>query len=109
MWISTNYVTRKDVDAMKINEQDIEKLAYMSRLDLTEHYKAVYTKSLNAILDYLDIINKLDTSAAEPAAHVLPIKNVFREDKLQPSLDIEQALANAPEEGQGAFIVPRIV
>ncbi|MFX4263332.1 Asp-tRNA(Asn)/Glu-tRNA(Gln) amidotransferase subunit GatC [Pelotomaculum propionicicum] len=94
---------------MKISEQDIEKLAYMSRLDLTEDYKAAYTESLNAILDYLDMLNKLDTTTVEPAAHVLPIKNVFREDRLQQSLDLEQALANAPEEGVGAFIVPRIV
>lgn len=94
---------------MKISEKDIEQLAYLSRLDLTAEKKAAYTESLNAIMHYLDMLNELDTSAVEPAAHVLPIKNVFREDKLQQSLDMEQALANAPEEGEGAFIVPRIV
>lgn len=94
---------------MKISEKDIEQLAYLSRLDLAAEKKAAYTESLNVILDYLDMLNKLNTSDVEPAAHVLPIKNVFREDKLQQSLDMEQALANAPEEGEGAFIVPRIV
>lgn len=94
---------------MKISEKDIEQLAFLSRLELTAEDKAAYTRSLNAILDYLDMLNKLDTSTVEPAAHVLPVKNVFREDRLQQSLAVEQALANAPEEGEGAFVVPRIV
>ncbi|TYO96871.1 Asp-tRNA(Asn)/Glu-tRNA(Gln) amidotransferase subunit GatC [Desulfallas thermosapovorans] len=94
---------------MKITEQEVEHVALMSRLDLTADEKATYTQSLNAILDYLDMLNKLDTTGVEPAAHVLPLKNVYREDKLQPGLDKEQALANAPEEEAGAFKVPRIV
>lgn len=94
---------------MKITEQDVEQLALMSRLDLPAEEKAAYTKSLNAILDYLDMLNKLDTGNVEPAAHILPLKNVYREDKLQPSLDKELALANAPEEEAGTFKVPRIV
>lgn len=94
---------------MKINEKDIEQLAYLSRLELTAEDKTAYTESLNAILDCLDMLKKFDSNAIEPAAHVLPIKNVFREDRLQQSLAVEQALANAPEEGEGAFIVPRIV
>jgi aspartyl-tRNA(Asn)/glutamyl-tRNA(Gln) amidotransferase subunit C len=94
---------------MKTSEKDIEQLAFLSRLELTAGDKAAYTRSLNAILDYLDMLKKFDTNAVEPAAHVLPFKNVFREDKLQQSLAVEQALANAPEEGEGAFVVPRIV
>ncbi|MDD4238635.1 MAG: Asp-tRNA(Asn)/Glu-tRNA(Gln) amidotransferase subunit GatC [Desulfotomaculaceae bacterium] len=94
---------------MIISERDVEQLAFLSRLDLTAEDKIAYTKSLNAILDYLDMLNRLDTDTVEPAAHVLPLKNILREDKLQPSLDKEQALANAPEEEEGAFKVPRIV
>jgi len=94
---------------MKISEKDIEQLAFLSRLELSAEDKAAYTRSLNAILDYLDMLKEFDTNAVEPAAHVLPIKNVFREDRLQQSLAVEQALANAPEEGEGAFVVPRIV
>ena len=94
---------------MKITEKDVEQLALKSRLDLTVEDKAAYTKSLNASLDYLNILKKLDTSGVEPAAHVLPVKNVFREDTLQVSLDKELVLANAPEEEEGSFKVPRIV
>ena len=94
---------------MQVSEKDVEKLAFLSRLDLTAEDKAVYTKSLNTILDYLAMLKKLDTAAVEPAAHVLPIKNVFREDRLRQSLDRELVLANAAEVGEGAFVVPRIV
>lgn len=94
---------------MQISERDVDQLAYLSRLELTEEDKTAYTMSLNAILDYLDMLNTLDTGNVEPAAHVLPLKNTFREDKLQPGLTKELALANAPEEEEGAFIVPRIV
>lgn len=94
---------------MKISEKDVEHLALLSRLELSEEDKEAYTDAFNAILDYVDVLNKLDTSSVEPAAHVLPLKNFFREDKLQPSLDKELVMANAPEEEAGAFRVPRIV
>ncbi|AQS59494.1 Asp-tRNA(Asn)/Glu-tRNA(Gln) amidotransferase subunit GatC [Desulforamulus ferrireducens] len=94
---------------MKIDEKDMEQLAHASRLDLAVEESAAYTESLNEILDYLDILHKIDTSAVEPAGHVVPLKNVFREDELQPSLDKELALANAPKEEAGAFVVPRII
>lgn len=94
---------------MKITEKDMEQLAFMSRLDLTAEDKAAFTKSLTESLIYMDMLKKLNTSSVEPAGHVLPIKNVFREDKLQPSMGKELALANAPEEEEGSFKVPRIV
>ncbi|KAF1086667.1 Aspartyl/glutamyl-tRNA(Asn/Gln) amidotransferase subunit C [Sporotomaculum syntrophicum] len=94
---------------MKITEQNVEQVALFSRLELTEEDKAVYTESLNTILDYLDMLDKLDTNNIEPAAHVLSFKNVFREDKLQSSLAKELVLVNAPEEEAGCFKVPRIV
>jgi len=94
---------------MKTTEKDVEQLAAMSRLELTAEDKAANVKSLNASLDYQDGLKRLDTSKVEPAGQVLPIRNVFREDKVQPSLDKETVLANAPEVEDGAFKVPRIV
>jgi aspartyl-tRNA(Asn)/glutamyl-tRNA(Gln) amidotransferase subunit C len=94
---------------MNITEKDVEQLAAMSRLELTAEDKAAYVESLNASLDYLDGLKKLDTSQIEPAGQVLPIINVFREDTVQASLDKEIVLANAPEVEEGAFKVPRIV
>ncbi|OPZ74807.1 MAG: Aspartyl/glutamyl-tRNA(Asn/Gln) amidotransferase subunit C [Firmicutes bacterium ADurb.Bin456] len=94
---------------MKISEREVEQLAFLSRLDLKAEELAAYTGSLNAVLGYLELVNKLDTSAIEPAAHVLPFKNILREDRLQGSLDKELVLANAPEVEEGSFVVPRIV
>jgi len=94
---------------MKISEKEVEQLAFLSRLDLPGEELADWTKTLNAVLDYLEPLNKLDPSAIEPAAHVLPLKNVFREDRPQQSLDKKLVLANAPEEDEGFFVVPRIV
>lgn len=94
---------------MKITEKDVERLALMSRLELTAEEKAAYTKSLHESLSYMDLLKELDKGTAELASLVLPIINVFREDKAQPSMDKELVFANAPEEEEGAFKVPRII
>lgn len=94
---------------MRITGKDLERLAHLSRLELAEEEKASYLHSLEAILEYLDVVHKVDTGNVEPAAHILSLRNVFREDKLQPGLAREQVLVNAPEEQDGTFTVPRIV
>ncbi|HHV65447.1 MAG TPA: Asp-tRNA(Asn)/Glu-tRNA(Gln) amidotransferase subunit GatC [Peptococcaceae bacterium] len=94
---------------MKITEKDVEQLATVSRLELTAEDVSAYTKYLNTALDYMDKLKKLDTSKVEPAQQVLPVKNVFREDTVEASLEKELALANAPEVEEGSFKVPRIV
>jgi len=94
---------------MRITEEYVEQLATASRLELTAEEKAFYAQTLNAALDYMDLLKKLDTGKVEPAVEVLPVKNVFREDIVQASMDKETVLANAPEVEDGAFKVPRIV
>lgn len=94
---------------MKITPKDVEHVALLSRLELSEPDKANYTETLNAILDYMEVLNRVDTANVQPTAHVLPLKNVFREDKLHPTLEKELVLANAPEEEDGCFKVPRII
>ncbi|MDK2986162.1 MAG: aspartyl-tRNA(Asn)/glutamyl-tRNA(Gln) amidotransferase subunit [Clostridia bacterium] len=94
---------------MRITKKDVEHVALLSRLDLTEEEKEAYTKQLNSIIDYMNKINELDTEGVEPTAHVLPIYNVMREDEVGESLDREKVLENAPEKEDGQFKVPRIV
>ncbi|MHB8158021.1 MAG: Asp-tRNA(Asn)/Glu-tRNA(Gln) amidotransferase subunit GatC [Desulfocucumaceae bacterium] len=94
---------------MKISKKDVENVAVLSRLLLTEDEKENYTETLNSILGYMEVLNRIDTSAIEPTAHVLPLKNVFREDVVGETLDRELALSNAPEAENGCFKVPRIV
>lgn len=94
---------------MKISKQDVEHVAVLSRLRLSENEQQNYTETLNSILEYMEILNRVDTTNIEPTAHVLPLKNVSREDVVHEPLDRELALANAPEEEDGCFKVPRIV
>jgi aspartyl-tRNA(Asn)/glutamyl-tRNA(Gln) amidotransferase subunit C len=94
---------------MKITRKDVEHVAFLSRLELGESDVEKFTGQLNAILDYIDVLNKVDTAGVEPTAHVLPLKNVMRADEARPSLPRELALANAPEQEDGYFKVPKIL
>ena len=94
---------------MKLNRKDVEHVALLSRLELSEQELDKFTGQLDAILEYIDVLNQVDTSAVEPMAHVLEIRNVMRADEVQPSLPREAALQNAPEAEDGFFKVPKIV
>jgi len=94
---------------MKLNRKDVEHVALLSRLDLSETELDKFTGQLDAILEYIDVLNQVDTSTVEPMAHVLEIRNVMRADEVQPSLPREAALQNAPDAEDGFFKVPKIV
>ena len=94
---------------MKITRQDVENVALLSRLEMTAEELEAYSGQLNAILEYVDVLNKLDTTRIEPTAHVLQLKNVMRPDEVKPSLPQELALSNAPEAEDGYFKVPKVM
>lgn len=94
---------------MKITINDVEQVALLSRLELTNEEKQKYMERMNQLLDTMEVLNKVDTSSVEPLAHVLPVKNVFREDELRESLPREKILENAPDHEEGMFKVPKII
>ena len=94
---------------MKITKEQVEYVANLAKLNLSEEEKEIFTKTLDDILSYMDKLNQLDTTDIKPTSHVLPIKNVFREDEVKPSLSLEEALANAPDRKNGFFRVPRVI
>ena len=94
---------------MSIDKKVVENVALLGRLHLTEAEKEEYTEQLNAILGYMEMLNKLDTTNIEPTYHVLPLSNVFRDDVVKPSMDRDKVLANAPAQVDGQFKVPKIV
>lgn len=94
---------------MKVTKADVENVALLSRLAISEAEMPEKINQLNDFLEYVDRLSELDTTGIHPMAHVLPINNVFREDIIRPSLDRELALANAPEQEDGYFVVPRIL
>lgn len=94
---------------MKITKVEVEHVARLARLELTEEEKARMLAQLDSILRYMEKLNELDTRGVEPTSHVLPIVNVMREDELRPSLSQEEALANAPDRYDVFFRVPKII
>ncbi|MEN6411686.1 MAG: Asp-tRNA(Asn)/Glu-tRNA(Gln) amidotransferase subunit GatC [Veillonellales bacterium] len=94
---------------MKITRKDVENVALLSRLEIPENEIETVTQQLDAILEYADVLNTVNTEGIQPTAHVIPLKNVMREDEVKPSLPRELAFANAPEQENGYFKVPKIV
>ncbi len=93
----------------KITRKEVEYVARLARLELTEEEKGQMTAQLDAILGYFDKLNELDTSTVEPTTTVIPMVSVMREDEVRPSLPQEDALANAPDREDVFFRVPRII
>ncbi len=94
---------------MKITKKEVEYVARLARLALSEAEKEKMTAQLDSILQYMDKLNSLDTKNVEPTSHVLPLNNVWREDKVQPSLSREEMLANAPEQAEGFYKVKKVI
>ena len=90
-------------------EIDVEKIAKLSMLKLTEEEKSIYGSQLGSILEYINKLNELDTSKIEPTSHVLALDNVSRDDTPGCSLDVEEALQNAPDRSENFYRVPRII
>ncbi len=87
----------------KIDKSQVKKVAKLARLDLSEAEIEEFAGQLNAIIDYVERMNKLNTEGVEPMAHCLPVNNVFRDDIVKESLGTEKTLANAPAAGWRIF------
>jgi len=94
---------------MKLNREEVEHIAELARLALSEEEKALYQEQLSAILDYFERLKELDTEAISPTASVLPLRSVMREDEAKPPFAREDILANAPAGEEGCFEVPAVL
>lgn len=94
---------------MNISSQDVQHVAKLARLNLSSEEELVFTEQLNAILQYAEKLDGLDTEGVEPTTHVLHLSNVMREDEQRESLPIEKVLLNAPEDEDGQFKVPAVL
>ena len=92
-----------------ISEAQVEHVAQLARLALSDEEKQRLTEQLNAILTYMEQLGEVPTAGVEPTAHVLDLVNVLRDDTVRQTLSADAALANAPETAQHFFVVPRIV
>ena len=94
---------------MAISREDVEYVAALARLEMTEQETQEYTEQLNSILEYAAMLERLDTDNVSPTAHAVPLHNVLREDRVGTSIAHEKALRNAPDGVEGFFRVPKIV
>ena len=88
---------------------EIEKVAKLARLELSEEEKIRFGNQLEQILAYMEQLNQIDTTGVEPTSHAIPIHNAFREDEMNASCQQEEVLGIAPEAEKGHFRVPRII
>lgn len=92
-----------------ISDETIEYVGILAKLELSPEEKEAAKKDMGSMLDYIDQLNELDTAGVEPMSHVFPVHNVFREDVITNGDDRDQILANAPEQKDGSFKVPKTV
>jgi aspartyl-tRNA(Asn)/glutamyl-tRNA(Gln) amidotransferase subunit C len=94
---------------MALERKDVEHVAHLARLELTEEELTRLHRQLGNILGYVEKLNQADTAGVEPLVHATGGGNVFREDETQPSLDRAAALDQAPDSDGWFFRVPRII
>ena len=92
---------------MKISDEMIDYIGILARLKLKDEEKESAKTEIEKIINYMDTLNQLDTTGIEAMSHAFPVKNVFREDVVQPSTDRDVITANAPNSKDGCFVVPR--
>jgi aspartyl-tRNA(Asn)/glutamyl-tRNA(Gln) amidotransferase subunit C len=92
-----------------IEKKDVEYVAWLARLELSEEEKEKFTRQLGQVLEHAEKIKSLDAEDVEPTSHAIAMKNVMREDEVRPCLSQDEALSNAPSREGGYFKVPRII
>ena len=92
-----------------INSADVDKIATLARLSLSNEESETYQSQLGNILQYIDKLNEVDTSGVEPTFNVVGLMNVTRKDEPAPCLTQDEALANAPDASRGFYRVPKII
>ena len=92
-----------------IDEREVEHVARLARLALSDAEKARMRTELSAILSHIDTVKDVDVEGVEPTSHAVPLVNVMRDDEVRECLPAEAALANAPDRAGEFFRVPRII
>ncbi len=90
---------------MSLTRAEVQYIAELAKLQLTEAEETLYQEQLSDILNYIQRLNTLDTEAIPPTATVLPLRSVMRDDVPRPSLPVDEVLANAPARAGDSFEV----
>ena len=90
----------------KISMADLEHIAKLARINLSESEKTIFLPQLESVLEYLDILNQANVDNVDPTYRVNDQKNILREDLIKDSFDQKTALSSAPKTQDGYFVVP---
>jgi aspartyl-tRNA(Asn)/glutamyl-tRNA(Gln) amidotransferase subunit C len=93
----------------RISEDQVKHVAHLARLAISEEEAVMFTSQLDAIISFAEQLNELDTDHVQPTTHVLPMKNVMREDVPKEGLPVDEVLKNAPDHKNGQIRVPTIL
>jgi aspartyl-tRNA(Asn)/glutamyl-tRNA(Gln) amidotransferase subunit C len=94
---------------MKITKQEVLHVAHLARLEIEESAVEKFAGQIGDILAYVDQLKQVDTTGVRPTSHALALTNAFREDVETRHLPREDSLANAPQQDDGNFLVPKVV
>jgi aspartyl-tRNA(Asn)/glutamyl-tRNA(Gln) amidotransferase subunit C len=92
-----------------ITRQQVDQIAQLARLSLTDEQAELMERDLERILDYVAALESLDTEGVEPTAHALQLATPVRPDVAAEPMDPERAVANAPDAAGTAFVVPKVI
>ncbi len=93
----------------KLSLEEVETIAELAKLTLTEAEKVMFQEQLSDILEYAEMLQQLDTTDIPPSSSAVPLKNIMRADVVALSLDNEEALYNAPQAEDGSFKVKAVL
>ena len=94
---------------MEISKDTVKYVAHLARIKLEQEELGIFSVQLEQILKYMEKLNEAEISHIPPTSHILPLKNVYRQDQIKDSLDIDSALKNAPQKKNGHFSVPKVI
>jgi aspartyl-tRNA(Asn)/glutamyl-tRNA(Gln) amidotransferase subunit C len=93
----------------RINRAEVERVASLARLSLSDQEAEQLAVELDSLLGYVETLQELDTSGIAPTSHPIPLPTPIRDDRKVEVMDPEQAIANAPEYSETAFVVPKVI
>ncbi|MBK98429.1 MAG: Asp-tRNA(Asn)/Glu-tRNA(Gln) amidotransferase GatCAB subunit C [Balneola sp.] len=94
---------------MSVSKEEVQYVAGLAKLHLSEEEISILSRDMNAILGYMELLNNLDTSDVEPLEHVIELSKTYRADKAHEPLTHEKALKNAPDADSDYFRVPKVI
>ena len=94
---------------MSISADEVRWIAHLARLEMPKDELTILGRDLNAIVDYVNQLQAVNTDGVEPLAHTLDLENVFRDDEPRPSTPVDEILANAPRRNENFYAVPAVL